>query len=191
MKMSKMACLGALILMPFLGFSQESGIDLWDTWRLGFEKYEAAEKAFKQKNLDDAAKLYRESQTIFQKIKKASPGWNAEVVAYRISLCTRKINEIDAPRRRAVTESQRKHEISKLTKDIEQLKKQLRQTRIELIDARSAADRNALSEKQVKKLMQENSALENKPPTFQAGQGGHGPFRGTARGQGRSRRQVR
>ncbi|MBR2440725.1 MAG: hypothetical protein IKB25_11050 [Lentisphaeria bacterium] len=160
MKMSKMACLGALILMPFLGFSQESGIDLWDTWRLGFEKYEAAEKAFKQKNLDDAAKLYRESQTIFQKIKKASPGWNAEVVAYRISLCTRKINEIDAPRRRAVTESQRKHEISKLTKDIEQLKKQLRQTRIELIDARSAADRNALSEKQVKKLMQENSALE-------------------------------
>ena len=162
MKMSKMACLGALILMPFLGFSQESGIDLWDTWRLGFEKYEAAEKAFKQKNLDDAAKLYRESQTIFQKIKKASPGWNAEVVAYRISLCTRKINEIDAPRSGAVTENQRNREISRLTKEIDQLKKQLRQTRIELIDARSAADRNALSEKQVKKLMQENSALEKK-----------------------------
>ena len=67
MKMSKMACLGALILMPFMGFAQESGIDLWDSWRLGFEKYEAAEKAFKQKNMDKAADLYRESQSIFQK----------------------------------------------------------------------------------------------------------------------------
>ena len=160
MKMSKMACLGALILMPFMGFAQESGIDLWDTWRLGFEKYEAAEKAFKQKNMDKAADLYRESQSIFQKIRKASPGWNADVVAYRISLCNRKISEIDAPRRKNIVEKQRKNEISKLTREIEQLKKQLRQTRIELIDARSAADRNALSEKQVKKLMRENSALE-------------------------------
>ena len=160
MKMSKMACLGALFLMPFLGLAQESGIDLWDTWRQGFEKYEAAEKEFKQKNLNEAAKLYRESQDIFQKIKKASPGWNSDVVTYRISLCTRKINEIDAPRRKAVADTQRKNEISKLTQEVEQLKKQLRQTRIELIDARSAAERNALSEKQVKKLMQENSALE-------------------------------
>ncbi|MBE6405726.1 MAG: hypothetical protein E7040_06870 [Lentisphaerae bacterium] len=161
MRMSKMACLGALLLMPFLGMAQE--IDLWDTWRQGFEKYEAAEAAFKNKKMDTALKLYKESHEIFQKIRKASPDWNKDVVAYRISLCDRKIKTIKVPvRRPVVVEKPRRDELAKLNREIEALKKQLRQTRIELIDAKNAADRNALSEKQIKKLMSENSVLEKK-----------------------------
>lgn len=162
MKMSKMACLCALFLLPFLGMTQEANIDLWDTWRIGFEKYEEAEKAFKKNDMDKALNLYRESQQTFLKLRKASPNWNKDVVTYRLSLCFRKINAIEKPRRDAAIAAKQKSEFEKLRQEVDTLKKQLRQTRVELIDAKSAAERNALSEKQVKKLMAENSELEKK-----------------------------
>ena len=156
MKMSRLACLVALLLMPLMGIAQE--IDLWDTWRLGFEKYEAAEKEFKKKNFDAALKLYKESQTIFQKIKSTSPDWNTDVVAYRISLCDRKIKSIKVPAAPTV-DKRLTDEVVKLRKEVQDLKAQLRQTRVQLIDARNAADRMALTEKQIRKLMTENSDL--------------------------------
>ncbi|MBQ7402649.1 MAG: hypothetical protein IJW05_04335 [Lentisphaeria bacterium] len=162
MKISKLACLSALIVMPFMSSVQGADVDLWDYWRQGFEKYEAAEKEFNRKDVDKALQLYRESQEIFLKIRKISPEWNKDVVTFRLSLCYRKISAIEAPRRQAAAEAKHQGEISRLTAEIETLKKQLRQTRIELIDARSAANRNALTEKQVKKLMAENAALEKK-----------------------------
>ena len=112
MKLSRIACLTALLLMPLMGIAQE--IDLWDTWRLGFEKYEAAEKEFKKKNLNAALKLYKESQTIFQKIKRSSPDWNTDVVTYRISLCDRKIKSINVPAVQNVAEKQLSAEVAKL-----------------------------------------------------------------------------
>ena len=57
MKMSKIACLGALIVMPFMVFAQGADVDLWEYWRQGFEKYEAAEKEFGKKDVDKALKL--------------------------------------------------------------------------------------------------------------------------------------
>ena len=160
MKLSRIACLTALLLMPLMGIAQE--IDLWDTWRLGFEKYEAAEKEFKKKNLNAALKLYKESQTIFQKIKRSSPDWNTDVVTYRISLCDRKIKSINVPAAPNVAEKQLSAEVAKLKKEVQNLNAQLRQTRVQLIDARNAADRMALTEKQIRKLMSENSNLQKK-----------------------------
>ena len=160
MKLSKMACLAALLLMPLMGIAQD--IDLWDTWRLGFEKYEAAEKEYKNKNMKEALKLYKESQAVFQKIRNASPDWNKDVVAYRISLCDRKIKAINVPAAPSAAERQYKNEVVKLRKEVQELKTQLRQTRVQLIDAKNAADRMALTEKQVRKLMIENSDLQKK-----------------------------
>ena len=160
MKMSRLACLVALLLMPLMGIAQE--IDLWDTWRIGFEKYEAAEKEFKKKNMKAALKLYKESQAVFQKIRNVSPNWNKDVVAYRITLCERRIKSIGQSAPSGVVQRQLGDEIGKLQKEVQSLKNQLRQTRLQLIDARNAADRVALSEKQIRKLMTENAELRKK-----------------------------
>lgn len=163
MKLGKKAWLqGVFLAVFFVGTARGADVDLWDSWRNGFETYEAAEAEFKKNNMDSALQLYQKSQQIFLQIRKASPEWNKEVITYRLSLCLRKINAIEAPRKEAAEEAKRKSNLEKLHGEIETLKKQLRQTRVELIDAKSAAERNALTEEQVKKLMSENSELSRK-----------------------------
>lgn len=99
MKFKLMAALALAVAFPVQpvfsqsgsGASSQASSDVWSTWRKGFESYEQAEKAVKNKDYSLALSHYRMSLNSFRAVRKSNPNWNRSVISYRIDLCLRRI----------------------------------------------------------------------------------------------------
>ena len=99
MKFKLMAALALAVALPVQpvfsqsgsGASSQASFDVWSTWRKGFESYEQAEKAVKNKDYSLAISHYRMSLNSFRAVRKSNPNWNRSVISYRIDLCLRRI----------------------------------------------------------------------------------------------------
>ncbi len=186
MKLGRIAAIGILAVFPLSGglFAQQEQPDMWGMWRSGFEKFEAAEKAAKSRSGEvEAAKLYSEAREIFLRIRSINSSWNSEVISYRLNLCDRRILALKAapapragaslpaapsapaaavPARTAVrTGTASARETG--SREIESLRKQLAQSRLELIDARRAVEnaqaKSAPDQEQIRRLLAEKNEL--------------------------------
>lgn len=98
MKFRLIAALAIALALPVQPLFSQSGSDtsetasdVWSTWRRGFENYEKAEKAARNKDFAQAISSYRASLNAFRAVRESNPNWNRSVISYRIDLCLRKI----------------------------------------------------------------------------------------------------
>ena len=89
-------------------------------WMSGYLKIESAAKAVEEKKLMFALELYEEALATFQEVDVRYPGWNPDVVKFRINFCTEKVREL----REAVEVAAEKMSRPDLIRTVKRLRKQ-------------------------------------------------------------------
>ena len=141
-------------------------------WLKGFDYYGKAKTSTETGKYKLALDQYQKALNLFEKIKAAYPGWNKDLIDYRLNVCSAKIVEVKAALSKSSLKSTKleidqenillKQKIKKLEKELSDTKNQLDITFASLDVAKREASRNDKVVKQVGDLLREKIALTRK-----------------------------
>jgi hypothetical protein len=146
-------------------------------WLKGFGLFEQGEESARKAESAQALARFKQALTLFEQVKNRHPRWNSALIEYRISLCRKRIGDMEAalakagtpaPPEPAAALATAQARIGELEKALAGARRDLDQARAALEQARREAARGTLMVDDVKTLLAEKAELEKKAATLEA-----------------------
>ncbi|HCE46565.1 MAG TPA: hypothetical protein DET40_23715 [Lentisphaeria bacterium] len=169
----------SLLSFPLMAqYTTEDGNAARTLWLKGFDIYEKAETSEKNNDKKSALSFYQDSIAYFQKVKGQYPKWNSALVEYRLKICERKLQTLQAetssgkpavPGKGTASAADPEKELKQLKeksnlqdRQIREIQNRLDLTLLSLNEARKEAALGSKSKEEIQSVMKEKNDLEKK-----------------------------